>query len=151
GKGEDTAVSVVLSPDGTRVFVTGFSVGSSDDVAYATVAYDASTGAWLWAKRYKGPGSRYNFPTSLGVGPDGNAVFVTGWSRSFSSEFNYATLAYDASTGEQLWAKRYNGPGNGYDLATAIAVHPDGTAVFVTGRSLGSGSWDFATIAYSTS
>jgi len=50
-----------------------------------------------------------------------------------------------------LWTKRYNGPENGYDFATAVAVDASGN-VFVTGYSYDSdsgGNWDYATIAYS--
>src|SRR5207245_4287141 len=55
---------------------------------------------------------------------------------------DYATLAYSARTGSQLWVSLYNGPGNGYDLPFAMAVRPDGRAVYVTGNSLGLTSED---------
>jgi hypothetical protein len=55
-----------------------------------------------------------------------------------------------ASTGTQLWARRYNGPGNGNDYDQSIPVSPDGTAVCVTGSSVGTGSLEeYTTIAYS--
>jgi len=50
----------------------------------------------------------------------------------------------------QPWTNRYNGPGNGDDLAYAVAVH-DSNNVIVTGASTGSGSYyDYATIKYSS-
>ncbi len=47
------------------------------------------------------------------------------------------------------WTNRYNGTGNNTDVAQAVAA--DGSnRVVVTGYSLGSGSFDFATIQYSS-
>ena len=35
---------------------------------------------------------------------------------------DYATVAYDAATGGRLWARRYNGPGNGRDWAVSTGA-----------------------------
>ena len=136
-----------VSPNGSAVFVTGRDETSSVDEEYATVAYDATTGATLWVARYRGAEGT-NFATALGVSPDGSAVFVTGQSRAGSGANNYATVAYDAATGAELWVARYAGPPGGSDHAVALGVSPDGSAVFVTGDSVGSTGFDYATLAY---
>jgi hypothetical protein len=146
--GGDGVDALGVSPDGSQVFVTGPSFQSSG-YDYATVGYDASTGAQMWATRYNGPGDWYDYPRALKVSPDGSQVFVTGYSIGSTSDEDYATLAYDASTGAKLWLRRYNGPGDGVDEATALDVTPDGSEVVVTGSSAGStGPYDYATLAY---
>ncbi len=148
GNSFDAASSVVVSPGGSRVFVTGESQGTRSGPDYATVAYSAVTGARLWAARYNGPGNGFDAASSAAVSPDGSRVFVTGESRGATTT-DYATVAYSAATGAQLWVRRYNGPANGNDGASSVRVSPGGTRVVVTGDSQGAGSGgDYATVAY---
>lgn len=115
----------------------------------AFVASATTPGAKLWAKRYNGPGNSLDEAYSLDVSPDGTKVFVTGYSYGSSGYADYATLAYDASTGATLWIRRYDGPAKNQDVAYSLAVSLDGTNVFVTGYSVRSTSGhDYATLAY---
>ena len=100
-----------------------------------------------WVARYNGPGNDYDVATSLAVDDAGN-VYVTGYSYGSGTFEDYATVKY-SSTGVQQWAARYNGPGNGDDIATSLAVDDAGN-VYVTGYSYGSGTdLDYATVKYS--
>lgn len=145
--GPDAASGVVTSPDGSMIFVTGVSENE-----YATLAYESSTGARIWTRRYDGPADGPDRAEDLAVSPDGTTLFVTGASTGPTGRFDYATVAYDASTGTRRWIRRYDGPGtgdHGHDQASALAVSPDGTTLFVTGRSAGPMTHaDYATIAY---
>ncbi len=152
GNGDDRASSVVVSPTGGTVYVTGQSDGGTatgDD--YATVAYDAATGAQLWAQRYNGTGNNTDGATSVAVSPTGGTVYVTGESfGGTASWYDYATVAYDAASGAQLWVKRYTGSGSATDQASSVAVSPTGNRVFVTGASAGATTGDdYITIGYS--
>jgi DNA-binding beta-propeller fold protein YncE len=114
----DKAYSVAVSPDGTKVFVTG----TSDDSDYTTVAYNAVTGAQLWVARYGGVTGGGSYASSVAVSRNGTKVFVTGESIGTNDGYDYATVAYNAVTGAQLWAERYNGASTGERGADSVAV-----------------------------
>ena len=60
---------------------------------------------------------------------------------------DYGTLKFNPD-GQLLWASRYNGPGNGNDGLTALALDTNGN-VYVSGRSAGiEGGDDFATVNF---
>ncbi len=146
GEGDDRAESLGVSPDGTRVYVTGRSPGSLAVSDFATLAYDAATGVTIWVRRYNDVGDSGGAGAfDLAVSPDGALVYVTGWPASD----NYATVAYDAVSGAVRWVRKYNGPANSSDIPRAVTASPDGTKVFVTGSSAASSvRWDAATVAY---
>jgi WD40 repeat protein len=154
--GNDRATSVAVSPGGGTVFVTGSRDAPNGHANYATVAYNAATGAKLWGNSYNGPVNGNDYAASLAVSPSGGTVFVTGTSDGNNSgnEEDYATVAYNAATGAQLWAKRYNGPNSNDDRARSVAVSPTGGTVFVTGLSFDympeepEGGARYATVAY---
>jgi hypothetical protein len=148
---DDQAEGIVVDPDGSTVFVTGRSQGGVD-YAYATVAYDATSGAVMWSKRYDGPDDSGSEARSIGVSPDGSMVFVSGASYGSTTSIDYATVAYETSTGAKVWARRYNGPLNSHDEANALGVSPEGSSVFVTGYSYGLAQRaDYATVGYDAS
>jgi len=101
-----------------------------------------------WVARYDGPANDYDIATSLAVDDAGN-VYVTGYSYGSGTFEDYATVKY-SSSGVQQWVARYNGPGNGDDIATSLAVDDAGN-VYVTGTSDGSDTdYDYATIKYNS-
>jgi outer membrane protein assembly factor BamB len=147
GAATDFAWDLAVSPDGAMVFVTGESSGpgtSLDSLDFATVAYDTGTGNQEWASRYNGPANGLDWANSIGVGPDGATVFVTGSVTAQDGHADYGTIAYDAATGNELWVAQHDGPLHGSDQPWALAISPDGQTVFVTGQV----SSDYGTIAY---
>ena len=149
----DVANAVAVSPDGSRMFVTGRTgitdsefTGTVSD--YATVAYDTASGRRLWSASYDGPASGDDVAVAVAVSGDGARVFVTGQSADSGGGEDYATVAYDAATGSQQWVRRYAGPAGGDDFAVGLAASPDGSRVFVTGTSDGASFRAFATLAY---
>jgi DNA-binding beta-propeller fold protein YncE len=148
GYGGDYPKHVAISSDGTRVIVTGTSESASIR-DFLTIAYNASTGATLWTKRHSGPGRGPDSPDALAISQDGTRVIVAGDSDGGLTDYDYLTTALNASTGELLWAKRYNGPVDRLDSVTDVAIRPDGLQVIVTGASDGGVTrYDYLTIAY---
>ena len=125
--------------------LTGLAPAGSVPAGAAGPATRAA-GGQLWVARYSGPANRDDSGASaMAVSPDGATVFVTGQSWGGREVgFEYATVAYSAATGRQLWASRYRRPGSGRDTAYAVAVSPDGRRVFVTGSAL----TKYMTVAY---
>ena len=142
GNGDDEDNSLAVDGQG-NVYVTGESYGSGTAYDYATVKYN-SAGVQEWVQRYNGPGNGDDWAYSLAVDGQGN-VYVTGY--SIGTNADYATIKYN-STGTQQWLVRYNGPGNDYDEASALALDDSGN-VYVTGYAAITGTnADFATIKY---
>ena len=148
--GIDMAFDTVT--DGTLVYVTGQSwADQKDHYDFATIAYDAATGAQRWLSRYDGPGDEHDIPQSMVLSPDKTRLYITGWvhMNPVGEGSDYATIALDAATGDLLWDATYEGPDEGDDAAYGVAVSPDGEWVYVTGKSgIGFENMDFATIAY---
>src|SRR5260370_14384646 len=130
-------------------YVTGISWGgTTTKFDYATIKYDA-TGTELWVARYNGPASGNDGARGITVDSGTGNVYVTGNSVGTGQPVvDYATVAYDR-VGMQLWVARYTGPGNMFNNAKAIAVDSRTGNVYVTGESMGIGTFtDYATVAY---
>ena len=134
------ATAIVVSPDGSSVFVAG-DAGKNP----VLVAYDAATGAQQWVSRYQVPLGAAGTVEGVAVSPDGSVVFLTGSFRAPPAGLMFATVAYNAASGAQLWAQTTRGSTGGRD----VAASPDGSAVLVSGTvPLVSGGSVFTTTAY---
>ena len=144
GNGLDVAYAMVVD-DSTNVYITGLSEGSFTGTDYAKIKYNSS-GKVIWIRRYNGVDDSIDIAEDITVDDKGN-VYVTGYSYSSGKDWDYSTVKYDP-TGNIKWVRRYNGPGNDYDIAEAIEVDKNGY-IYVTGVSYGLGTdGDFATIKY---
>jgi hypothetical protein len=137
----DVAWAIAVDGSG-NVYVTGGSVLSDSSSSYATIKYYPN-GDTAWVRRYNGPGNNYNYAFAIAVDYSGN-VYVTGSSYGIGTSCDYATIKYQPN-GDTAWVRRYNGPGNSYDEARAIAVDGSGN-VYVTGRS----DWSDTSSSYAT-
>jgi sugar lactone lactonase YvrE len=125
--------AVAVSPDGKTVFVAGVGPGTDTATNYATIAYDAATGMQRWASFHDGPTGNGDQAKAVAVSPDGRTVYVTGESADTGGGESYATVAYNAATGGQLWDARYRA--GGFMAVFAMALSPNGKTLYITGTS----------------
>ncbi len=147
GNSEDWAYVIAVDDSG-NVYVTGDGLGGGTGYDYVTIKYDLN-GNELWVESYNGPENRDDFANAIAI-DDSSNVYVTGWSYASATNYDYATIRYYPN-GDTAWVRRYNGPGNGEDIAGFIAIQGSNN-VYVTGTSYGSGTnYDYCTIKYDTS
>jgi len=131
----DAPFGIAVSPDGAVVAVTGWSDsdGAEFDADYATVAYSTRGrgGRRLWVARYDGVGA-HRSDRGNAIAADASRVYVTGDSYG-PTGYDYATVAYDLSSGGQVWESRWSGGRGGFNAATSVAAA--GGRVVVTGQS----------------
>jgi hypothetical protein len=150
GPGNDEATDIVVDLDGNMI-VTGFS-SNGTDTDIILIKYDPQGNlAWLSPNlpdgviRFDG-GNGDDEPTAIAVDAAGN-IYLTGYSTGEGTGSDIFTVKY-TSDGNQEWTAIYDGPANGIDKASAIAVGTSG--VYVTGESEGKTTGaDFITIMYS--
>lgn len=173
----ETLVDIAASPDGSRVYVTGFqTVGQRDGDWYpllntnvVTIAYDAAIGKKLWERTFRATplghrsGDEYDLHSvdaGLGVvtSPTGDRLYVTGITEATQGFYDVLVLAYDAATGVSEWSSVYDTSTTDYPHARdeAIAylaeVSPDGKRLYLAGYSCKSESsqdpCDYLAVAY---
>lgn len=140
--GIDNSKVVSFSPDGRMVYIGGITSRAGGALAYVTIAYDVANGLERWVSTYSGvTRGGTNALYDLVVSPDGEHVYVTGESAGPREyELDYATVAYDALTGSQLWVSRQQSS----FVNRAYRIAADNDRVYVTGDSYsGPGGADY--------
>ena len=109
------------------MYVTGSSFGGATHRDIATVAYSATTGAPLWARRFDG-NHKADLPASLAVSPNGASVIIAGTSAAAGTATQtnrFLVLAYSAVGGTKLWSTRLLQDVGANDTASGVVVSPD--------------------------
>jgi outer membrane protein assembly factor BamB len=114
--------SLAITPDGSTLFVTGGVSETDGSGDWVTMAIDAASGVPRWVARV--PNASDWIP-SLVMAPAGDRVFVAGMVRTNGHASR--VVAYDATTGEELWRLRLEGG----DAERALGVSPDGSRLYV--------------------
>lgn len=135
GQTFDASEDIGVDPQG-NVFITGYSYSEKTEYDFVTVKYNTE-GLEEWVVKYDGPSHLIDRGLSLAVAPDGG-VIVAGLSHGEETAADCLIMRYDTD-GNQTWAARYNGPGNGADVPKALALDLESN-VIVAGYSRGQDS-----------
>ena len=133
GTGNNLDIPSALALDNVGdIYVTGTSVGIGSLTDYATIKI-SNSGNLIWQTFYD-YAQGYEAPVGIEIAPNGSKIFITGASASTSASTNwdFATVDYDASTGNQLGVNRVVSAGNGIDRPSAICRDNAGN-IYVTG------------------
>jgi uncharacterized delta-60 repeat protein len=142
----DSAFALAVTAPG-GVVVAG-KAWSGEEYGYTawTVRYGPA-GDTLWANYYES-GGFYSPEAGVGVALDPWGNVITAGYCAFNNG-DFLVIKYDPD-GDSLWTRTYDGPGNGNDKVTALAVDDFGN-VYITGVSQGlGGDDDYCTIKYNT-
>jgi len=146
GHGWDTATSLAVDGSG-NVVVAGEEVGGDLTANWRVRRYDATLTTLLASTDYTGPGNGNDTAYAIAVDGSGNVV-VAGCEAGMSGGWNWRLRKYDPTLTTLLGSTEYDGPGNGYDIAYAIAVDGSGNVV-VAGYETGvTGGWNWRVRKY---
>jgi len=144
--GNAYAGGIALDPSG-NVFVAGSAYnGATAGYDLFTVKY-SSSGTKLWQQLYNGPGSLYDFGSSVVCDSNGD-VYVTGSAMQSFVNADALTLKY-SSSGNLEWDKTWDNAGHS-DAGGAILV--TSAQVDVSGLTqTSSDTWEYAALRYDPS
>lgn len=152
----DYGIAVAVNDSLSRLYAAGTITMANEN--YIINSFDIGPPGSLGPTQlYNGPADNTDEAFAMALDASGN-VFVTG--KSWGTEYDYATVKLDSNL-TVVWseggvidangAARYNGPGNGPDMAFAIATDSSGN-VYVTGMSDSDATsgfnYDYATVKY---
>jgi uncharacterized delta-60 repeat protein len=164
-------MTIKYGPDGDTIWTRSYDWAGDEDVAYllakdadgniivagaawypetrddiAIIKYSPS-GDIIWMRLYNGSASALDQPSGVTTDKSGN-IYVSGVCNWEIGSTGDCLLIKYSPDGDTLWTRLYDGSGNSYDAAYAVAVDTLGY-IYVAGTSRGVGtSYDYLTIKY---
>ncbi|MGH2691171.1 MAG: PQQ-binding-like beta-propeller repeat protein, partial [Actinomycetota bacterium] len=138
-------LSVAADPDGDLVYALGEAHDWADPHVHdpcptpVLVALDASTGEVKWTQRDEATGV-CAFARTVEVDPAGERVYVVGGDSGTGIKRSFRVTSYEAGTGAIAWRGGYTGDFPAGASASALAVSPDGSTLYVGGSGLRQGA-----------
>jgi uncharacterized delta-60 repeat protein len=100
-----------------------------------------------WVARYNGPADSVDVARFIALDPSSGNIYVAGHTWEWNGEYNIILMKYTPA-GDTVWTRRYNGPGNYWDVFRSAAVDGNGN-VYIAAVTFGVGTfWDIVTLKY---
>jgi hypothetical protein len=146
--GADEANSIAIDAAGNAI-ISGYTNSSLTNSDMLAVKYD-NAGVLQWVGTYSAASNTFEQSSAMVLDMFGNTYLTGSTSVPGLVNSDYLTVKFNSS-GSVGWAARYNGPENGNDYATSIAVVNPGFDAFANATIyvFGSSNNDVVTIKYS--
>lgn len=141
--GDDLALGCVLDNSGNLYVVGGSYNGTNKD--FILIKYNTTNGDTIWTRVYNGTADEDDIANECALDGSGN-IYVTGTTYNGSNN-DYLTIKYNASNGDNLWTRRYDGTANGNDEAFGCALDGSGN-LYVSGYSYNGSNYNILTVKY---
>lgn len=126
------------------VVIAAVSYGSDLNHDYAVLKYDGVSGIERWRALEAGPEGYPRAAPAIVIDADDHVV-LSG-SVGPRDDTDMLIQKYDAVSGSQLWSRRYDGRGAGWDEAEAVALDPDSNVLFIGSSTGTDGTTEFLTV-----
>jgi len=148
GSETDKAFGIVVD-ENDNIYISGYLTQSNNDSnSLAVIRKYSPTGSVVWTDTYDGSGNQSTDKAfGLVVDTANDMIYLAGQTKVASNKLDYLAIKYTLS-GTRKWVQTYNGPGDGDDIANAVAMLQNNKIV-ITGQSWGVNSnFDYATVKF---
>lgn len=105
-----------------------------------------------WAKSFNGKGTSFDSTSLMKISHVDNSIYIASNSDAYGTANDMVLIKRDYVTGDTLWTRHYNGPGNSNDEVADMVIDQTNGDIYITGISTGIGTgYDIVTLKYSSS
>lgn len=140
----DSGISMVVSGNGSSVFVTGTNNKTSSNSNIVTRSINSSNGTSNWTTIYNGTSNGND--KAYKIIRSGTSIVICGQSANTTTGIDYITIKYNGSTGSAIWSQTYDS-GNYTNVGTDLVRDSTGN-IATTGYVYNNSTYAYHTVKY---